>query len=38
MSVSIEELCEGLPEEFSKYMNIIRNMQFNEEPKYEEYQ
>lgn len=31
---SFEDLCKGLPSEFVKYFNYVRNLQFAEEPKY----
>lgn len=31
---SIEELCEGLPEEFGKYLNYCRSLKFEEMPDY----
>uniref|UniRef100_A0A0X3NMW5 Casein kinase I isoform alpha n=1 Tax=Schistocephalus solidus TaxID=70667 RepID=A0A0X3NMW5_SCHSO len=34
MSVKTESLCEGLPEEFAKYLNYCKNLAFEEEPKY----
>ena len=33
-SVKVETLCEGLPEEFIKYINYCRNLGYEEEPKY----
>lgn len=34
LSVKTETLCEGLPEEFAKYLNYCKNLAFEEEPKY----
>lgn len=31
---SFEDLCRGLPNEFVKYFDHVRNLQFTEEPKY----
>lgn len=36
-SLSVEALCEGLPEEFSQYLKMIRKLKFTEQPKYSEY-
>ncbi|KAL5107541.1 Casein kinase I isoform alpha [Taenia crassiceps] len=33
-SVKAEVLCEGLPEEFLKYINYCRSLAYEEEPKY----
>ena len=32
---SVEELCDGMPKEFAEYMNICRNLEFEEEPPYD---
>lgn len=32
---SIDELCQGCPQEFHKYMNYTKNLAFKEEPDYE---
>lgn len=34
LSLSIKELCKGLPQEFETYMTYCRNMKFNERPDY----
>ncbi|KAF5396292.1 hypothetical protein EG68_06539 [Paragonimus skrjabini miyazakii] len=34
LSMRTETLCQGLPEEFAKYLNYCRNLAFEEEPKY----
>jgi len=34
-AVSIEKLCEGLPEEFTKYIEYSRNLDFEEDPNYD---
>ncbi|KAA3672654.1 casein kinase 1, alpha [Paragonimus westermani] len=34
LSTRTETLCQGLPEEFAKYLNYCRNLAFEEEPKY----
>lgn len=34
LKTSIEELCEGCPQEFAKYMNYVRNLAFDEKPQY----
>ena len=33
-NVSVEELCEGLPYEFSEFLNYTRNLGFTEKPDY----
>uniref|UniRef100_A0A5K3EW18 Protein kinase domain-containing protein n=1 Tax=Mesocestoides corti TaxID=53468 RepID=A0A5K3EW18_MESCO len=33
-SVKVEALCEGLPEEFVKYLTYCKNLSYEEEPKY----
>lgn len=30
MSVSVEQLCEGLPREFQKYLNTVRSLKFED--------
>ena len=34
IETSLEELCEGLPEEFQKFIEHARNLEFYEEPNY----
>ncbi|KAK2951950.1 putative Casein kinase I [Blattamonas nauphoetae] len=34
MSISIEELCKGLPQEFATYITYCRNLRFDEKPDY----
>lgn len=34
MTTSVEELCRGIPREFSLYMNYIRNLTFSDAPDY----
>jgi len=34
-TLSVEKLCEGLPDEFAKYINYSRKLDFEEEPKYD---
>ena len=35
MNTTVSELCTGLPEEFSKFLKYIRDLQFEEKPDYE---
>jgi serine/threonine protein kinase len=35
MMVSVDSLCEGLPDCFHKYINYTRNLQFTEKPDYD---
>jgi len=35
MSISVEKLCENLPECFCKYLKYCKNLKFDEEPDYE---
>ena len=35
MSTTPEELCEGFPNEFEKYIEYTRNMEYEEEPDYD---
>jgi hypothetical protein len=32
--ISVDELCAQMPEEFNKYVNIVRNLEFEDQPKY----
>ena len=34
-TISVEQLCEGLPEEFPKYINYSRKLNFEENPDYD---
>lgn len=34
LSISIESLCQGLPIEFTQYMNYVKNLTFEEKPDY----
>ena len=34
-SLNVEKLCEGLPEEFAKYINYSRKLNFEENPDYD---
>ena len=36
-SMSVERLCEGLPEEFGNFLTQVRNLGFDEEPHYSAY-
>ena len=33
-TISVEDLCEGLPREFAAYFNYIRAVGFDDEPRY----
>ena len=35
LNMKIEELCEGLPQEFINYFIIVKKLSFEEEPNYE---
>ena len=35
MDTSAQELCEGFPDEFEKYVEYTRNMEYEEEPDYD---
>jgi hypothetical protein len=35
MSITADELCEGLPRPFSKFVIYVRSIGFDEEPDYE---
>jgi casein kinase 1 len=32
--ISINELCEGVPEEFKDYLVYVRNLEFKQKPNY----
>ncbi|CCF57222.1 hypothetical protein KAFR_0C02290 [Kazachstania africana CBS 2517] len=34
LCISVETLCQGLPIEFTEYMNYVRNLAFDEKPDY----
>ena len=34
MGMKLEELCEGIPEEFLKYFMMVKRMGFEETPDY----
>jgi len=34
LTMTFEELCEGMPQEFAAYLTYARNLQFDEEPDY----
>ena len=35
LKTSIEDLCKGYSVEFTQYLNICKNLKFDEKPKYE---
>jgi casein kinase I family protein HRR25 len=37
MTIEPEKLCEGLPEEFKDYIELVKNLEFEEEPDYIRY-
>ena len=37
MSIEPEKLCEGLPDEFKEYIELVKNLEFEEEPDYIRY-
>ena len=37
MSITPEKLCEGFPIEFTRYLNMVKKLGFEEEPAYKEY-
>ncbi len=37
MSTTPEKLCEGLPNEFAKYLTMVKRLGFEEEPEYKKY-
>ena len=37
MSITPEKLCEGFPNEFAQYLNMVKKLGFEDEPKYKEY-
>lgn len=34
IKTTIEDLCQGMPEEFAHYMNYCRNLKFEDRPDY----
>ncbi|EAY16270.1 CK1 family protein kinase [Trichomonas vaginalis G3] len=36
-STKIEDLCKGLPIEFTRYFEMIKSLQFHQEPEYDQY-
>ena len=37
MTMESSKLCEGLPEEFKEYIELVKNLEFEEEPEYNKY-
>lgn len=37
MTIETNKLCEGLPEEFGEYIDLVKNLEFEEEPDYSRY-
>ena len=37
MTIETNKLCEGLPEEFGEYIDLVKNLEFEEEPDYTRY-
>ena len=37
MSITSDKLCEGLPIEFAKYIDLVKKLSFEEEPDYKTY-
>ena len=37
MSITPEKLCEGFPDEFARYLTMVKKLGFEEEPAYKEY-
>ena len=37
ISITPEKLCEGFPNEFAKYLNMVKKLGFEEEPAYKNY-
>ena len=37
MNLDFKLICEGIPEEFSTYLKMIRKLEFEEEPEYSKY-
>jgi len=36
-TVDLETLCQGLPKEFAQYIYLVRNLEYEQEPKYNDY-
>ena len=34
MDTTVDELCEGFPSQFKKYMEYVRGLDFEEKPNY----
>ena len=37
MTIESNKLCEGLPDEFKEYIDLVKNLEFEEEPEYVRY-
>ena len=37
MTIGSDKLCEGLPDEFREYIDLVKNLEFEEEPDYDRY-
>ena len=37
MTIEPNKLCEGLPDEFKEYIEMVKNLEFEEEPEYDKY-
>ena len=37
MTIEPSKLCEGLPNEFKEYIEMVKNLEFEEEPEYDKY-
>lgn len=36
-SIDLNGLCSGLPKEFAMYLQMVRNLDYDEEPNYDQY-
>jgi casein kinase 1 len=34
-TITVKELCDGLPDEFEQYLTYVRGLQFEEDPNYD---